>query len=188
MCPACGLSQCFAIFLSLSTLCFVTMLTVVLLAAGRPRPRPAIHLPVILLHVNPLLSHSSERDFPRAVDYLPYVPGYQSRHCCHFSLSRFSHHYLRPHYRGFCFCYLLRIHCDVALVVGRSLLLAVQYPPIQARSAPPCSPDYAKITRVWFTHLGIHKCQPSPFWRHPRCWYHRLQRQMRAPTFFYPIH
>ena len=52
------------------------MLTVVLLAAGRPRPRPAIHLPVILLHVNPLLSHSSKRDFPRAVDYLPYVPGY----------------------------------------------------------------------------------------------------------------
>ena len=60
------------------------MLTVVLLAAGRPRPRPAIHLPVILLHVNQLLSHSSKRDFPRAVDYLPYVPGYQSRHCCHF--------------------------------------------------------------------------------------------------------
>ena len=86
VCPSCGLSQCFAIFLSLSTLCFVTMLTVVLLAAGRPRPRPAIYLPVILLHVNPLLSHSSKRDFPRAVDYLPYVPGYQSRHCCHFFL------------------------------------------------------------------------------------------------------
>ena len=86
VCPTYGLSKCFPIFLSLSTLCFLTMLTVLPLAAGRPRPRPAIHLPVILLHVNALLFNSSKRDFPSAVDYLPYVPGYQSRHCCHFFL------------------------------------------------------------------------------------------------------
>ena len=68
---------------------------------------------------------------------------------------------------GFCFCYLVRIRCHVLRVGVRSFLAVKSVAACSSTlrfwgrvEAPTCSPDYAKVTRVRFTHLGTHKFNP----------------------------